>query len=295
MQEHDQKPVFLTQDFTEFTQLDADRLTILSRILEEKQIPFSIIPIDDKKHVYVQFPQSSYSPLFKIKTVLVHYDKDPESQGANDNSACVFQVIEWIESLIASNTVHNIRIFFTDGEEIGCAIDQGAFGIASRFKKLGLTNDEVFVLDGCGRGDVLVISSTGKKAPGNAEFKKRFYELYEDAISIAKSAAAENWITVPVPYSDNAGFIACGIPAVAITILPRDEATLYMRKLQKDKQFETFILEHRTGYSSMSEKDIPLTWRLMHSKQDDTASLTPEAFALMKRFLSFLGRHKTMA
>ena len=37
MQEHDQKPVFLTQDFTEFTQLDADRLTILSRILEEKQ------------------------------------------------------------------------------------------------------------------------------------------------------------------------------------------------------------------------------------------------------------------
>ena len=293
MQEY--KPVFLTNDFTEFTQTGADRLTILSRILQKKHIPFSIIPIDDKKHIYIQFEQHSYSPLFKIKTVLIHYDKDPDSQGANDNSACVFQVIEWIESLIAANTVHNMRIFFTDGEEIGCATEQGSFGIASRFKKLGLTNDEVFVLDGCGRGDVLVISSTGKKAPGNAEFKKRFYELYEDAISIAKSAAAENWITVPVPYSDNAGFIACGIPAVAITILPRDEATLYMRKLQKDKQFETFILEHRTGYSSMSEKDIPLTWRLMHSKQDDTASLTPEAFALMKRFLSFLGRHKTMA
>lgn len=295
MQEHDPKSVFLTKDFTEFSQTGADRLAILSRILENKHIPFSIIPIDDKKHIYIQFAQTSYSPLFKIKTVLVHYDKDPDSQGANDNSACVFQVLNWIEDLLASNPIHNVRILFTDGEEIGCATEQGAFGLASRFKKLGLTNDEVFVLDGCGRGEVLVISSTGKKAPGNPDFKKRFYELYEDAISIAKSAAAENWITVPVPYSDNAGFIACGIPAVAITVLPRDEATAYMRKLQKDKKFEKFIVEHKSGYSSMTEQDIPLTWRLMHTKQDDIASLTPEAFTLMKRFLSFLGKHKTMA
>ena len=89
MQEHDQKPVFLTQDFTEFTQLSADRLKILSSILEKKQIPFSIIPIDDKKHVYVQFAQSSYSPLFKIKTVLVHYDKIPNLK-AQTTTAPVF-------------------------------------------------------------------------------------------------------------------------------------------------------------------------------------------------------------
>ncbi len=291
----EQQNLYLLDDFTQFTQSGADRLVLLTAILEKKQIPYSIIQIDDKKHVYIQFPQHSYSPLFKIKTVLVHYDKDPETQGANDNSACVFQVIEWIEELFAENTVHNVRIFFTDGEEIACATEQGAFGIASRFKKLGLTNDEVFVLDGCGRGEILVISSTGKKAPGNTEFKKKFYELYEDAIQIAKSAASENWITVPVPYSDNAGFIACGIPAVAITVLPRNEASSYMRRLQKDKKFETLILEHTSGYSSIKESDIPLTWRLMHSGKDDIDSLTPEAFALMKRFLFFLGRHKTMA
>ncbi len=294
MQEHEQTALYRSSSFYEFTQAE-DRLKVLSTILKERHIPFSIIPIEDKKHIYIQFSQSSYSPLFKIKTVLVHYDKDPFSPGANDNSASVFQVIDWIEALRASTDVHNVRIFFTDGEEIGCATEQGAFGIASRFKKLGLTNDEVFVLDGCGRGEVLVISSTGKNAPGNNEFKTRFYELYEDAISIAKSSAAENWITVPVPYSDNAGFIACGIPAVAITVLPRDEATSYMRKLQKDRKFEKNIMEHSPGRDSAIKEDIPLTWRLMHSKHDDIDSLTPEAFALMKRFLSFLGKHKTMA
>lgn len=294
MQEHEQTALYRSSSFCEFTQAE-DRLKVLSGILKERHIPFSIIPIEDKKHIYIQFSQSFYSPLFKIKTVIVHYDKDPASPGANDNSASVFQVIDWIEVLMASTDVHNVRIFFTDGEEIGCATEQGAFGIAARFKKLGLTNDEVFVLDGCGRGEVLVISSTGKNAPGNNEFKTRFYELYEDAISIAKSSAAENWITVPVPYSDNAGFIACGIPAVAITVLPRDEATSYMRKLQKDRKFEKNIMEHTPDRYSVIKEDIPLTWRLMHSKHDDIDSLTPEAFTLMKRFLSFLGKHKTMA
>ncbi len=290
-----QKPLYESQSFHDFTQIQADRLQILSRLLTDNAVPFTIIPIEDKKHIYIQFPKTSYSPLFKIKTVLVHYDKDPLSPGANDNSACIFQVIDWIIQLLSDNTVHNIRIFFTDGEEIGSAAEQGSFGIASRFKKLGITNDEVFVLDGCGRGEVLVISSTGKNAPGNADFKKKFYELYEDAIQIAKSAAAERWITVPVPYSDNAGFIACGIPAVAITVLPSDEASLYMRRLQKDKKFEKMVLEHRSTAERFNSSDLPLTWRLMHGSDDTVSSLTAEAFSLMKKFLNALGKHKTLS
>ena len=37
----------------------------------------------------------------------------------------------------------------------------------------------------------------------------------------------------------------------------------------------------------LSEK-LPRTWRLMHTMLDDEASLTPQSFALMERFLNLL-------
>lgn len=295
MKEQDAIYDFIGEEFLAFTESHNKRLEFLTGYLDKQNIPFSIIHLENKHHVYIQFSQSSYNPLFKIKTVLVHYDKDPHTPGANDNSASVFQVIEWIKYLLSTQEQHNIRIFFTDGEEMACASEQGSYGIASRFKKLGITNDEVYVLDGCGRGEILVISSTGKNAPGNANFKKKFYTLYEQTIDLAKSTVPEHWITVPVPYSDNAGFIACGIPAVAITVLPKDEATIYMRKLQKDKKFEKAVLENTASFLKIGKDALPHTWSLMHSKGDTIESLTPEAFVLMKKFLIALSRHKSLA
>ena len=334
---------FLPDDFGGFIAPGCDRRTFLENLLKKAHIDFDPITTEACVHLCVRFPSSAYNSLFKIKTVLVHYDRAcaPDGSfitpGANDNSAAVFQVLRFAERLMHNEIplpggVHNMRIFFTDGEELGAssvsgAKAQGAFALASLFRKLGIVNDDVFVLDGCGRGDVLTVSTAGKNSNAPLGFAKRFDALFAHACSLAKEASKGKWISVPVPYGDNAGFLSCGIPAVALTVLPSDEAAVYMRQLQKDKAFAQAVMNrgvaaHGAGFLSkdlsagsaagkkntaalspaaelrkkgidpaqallLSEK-LPRTWRLMHTMLDDETSLTPQSFALMERFLNLL-------
>ncbi|NLL99843.1 MAG: Zn-dependent exopeptidase M28 [Treponema sp.] len=256
-------------------------------------VDFSVISLEGKNHIYIKFSQKAYDPKYRIKTVLVHYDRFEKSPGANDNSAAVFQVLHWIKN----NTIekHNMRIFFTDGEEMGLPNTlkdkkndlqerQGSFALAQVFKRLGIVNDDIFVLDGTGRGEVLVVSTAGK-ASGSLHFQKQFSALYESAISLAKRTSPQGWITAPVPYGDNAGFISQGIPAVALTVLPKEEAKEYLRNLQKDKNFARNVMNHEKA-------KLPLTWCMMHTEMDNESNLTPSAFLLMKKFLNTLAKSK---
>lgn len=285
---------FLLPEFSDFIASDADRCKFLTNWLDSHNIDCTLIPIDGSKHIYINFPSQFYDPRFRMKTILVHYDRAPNSPGANDNSAAVFQVLVFLERLKTFRTAHNMRVFFTDGEEMGAmggVSDQGAYGIAARFKKIGIMNDDVLAIDGCGRGDVIVISTTGRKSPGTEIFKRRFNDLYERTIELAQQVSPQKWVTAPVPYSDNAAFIASGIPAVAVTMLPREEATALMRNVQRDKSFENALLNH-----SVSNTDLlPMTWRFMHTPFDAPESLTPESFELMEKFLDALALQKTVA
>ncbi len=276
---------FPEDDFASFTAADCDRYSFLCAQLEKRRIESSTIELDGKKHIYINFPSTAYNAAFRVKTMLVHYDRAEHTPGANDNSAAVFQTLDFIERLAGMRSWHNMRIFFTDGEELGAGSgvsEQGAFSIAARFKKLGITNDSVFVFDGCGRGDILVISTAGRKNGGSHTFYKSFEELYGFAAGLARSVSPEKWVTLPVPYSDNAGFIASGIPALAVTVLPAEEATRLMHDLQRDPSFENVIL------SNVSSDKLPETWRLMHTAGDTPDTLTPAAFVLMARFFDAL-------
>ena len=292
---------FLPPEFAEFLQPNCNRFEYLKSWITKLEIPFTVLPIDSKNHIFINFPKSCYSPLFKTKTLLVHYDRVENTPGANDNSAAVCQVLLWAKKIYNSPIVHNLRIIFTDGEELGCTKDQGAYGIASLYKKLGISQDEVFVLDGCGRGDILVVSTAGKNLKIKGNYQSAFEALYNKAISLATKTSPNKWITIPVPYGDNAGFIACGIPAVAITVLPAEEATVYMRQLQKEKTFSRTVLDRKVG-TKFSEKaknliekeKLPWTWRSMHTSYDDIPILSQEAFILMDRFLDNLADSKTM-
>lgn len=285
---------FLPNDFMDFIAPSTDRCTFLTQWLSKNGIDCTIIPIENSKHIYINFAKTAYDPFFKIKTLLVHYDRADGSPGANDNSAAVFQVLSFIKRLWHYKGAHNMRIFITDGEEMGAlggVADQGAYGIASKFKQLGIIKDDIIVVDSCGRGDVLVVSTTGLKCNGTDIFKKRFAHLYERIITLAKTASPSKWVTLPVPYSDNAAFIASGIPAVAITMLPREEASALMRTIQRDKKFEASLLSHTLE----STEQVPLTWRFMHTPFDSEATLTEESFVIMERFLDALAQDKTIA
>lgn len=264
---------FLDEEFKKFIELDADRVKFIQKYLEGIGLNCPIIPIDGKNHLYVTFPKNQYNPLFKIKTVIAHYDRVPQTPGANDNSSSVYSFLRWAERLSVRTGTHNIRMIFTDGEELSSegVASQGAFGLAKLFKRLGITNEDVFVFDCMGRGDVPVLTETVLPKNAPRAFVKDFCTLEERAESLIKSAAGGKWMKLPCNYSDNAGFIANGIPAVAFTMLPGQEIDAFLRASIK-----------------------PLSWQKLHTMEDDFESLDEEAFEITARILDSLADLKTV-
>ncbi|WP_407427435.1 M28 family peptidase [Treponema sp.] len=299
--------IFDSVSFQKYIEPGCDRLNFLKDYFSERGVSTSVITLEDKKHLYVNFPSSAYNPMFKIKTIISHYDRVEGSPGANDNSFANFAIADFAAKLFNSRKVHNIRIFFTDGEELGAegVSSQGAFALADLFRKLGIVNDDVYVFDACGRGEVAVLARAGIDSKITGAFKKKFMDLYERTQNLLKLAATNSWMSLPVPYSDNAGFLACGIPAVAITFLPKEEAAFYYKNLMSDKNLEKAVMNCRIDSSVSSKIDLsiqkfkyqekmPLTWRLFHTEYDNFFSITKESFKLLKKILNSLAELKNM-
>ena len=284
---------FLPGTFGEFLKEGCDRASFIQSWLDERGVESHALLIDGKKHVLVRFASSSYDPRFKLKTVIAHHDRVAGSLGANDNSAAVWQLMEWAVRLATFRGFHNVRILFTDGEELGQSVTrQGAFAIAQTFRRLGMTNQDVYVFDACGRGDVPVLSKSGLSSFASDQFKKSFKDLFSRTQSLLKRAAGK-LMTLPVPYSDNASFLACAIPAVAVTLLPSAEAELWVNALAEDKELEASLSHHR-GKGGYPHKDkLPLTWQLFHTTRDTQDTLNETSFTLMAAILDELAQEKT--
>mgnify|MGYP002624992579 CR=1 FL=1 len=297
---------FLPQEFRDFIAPGADRAEFIQQYLAARGVKSARTVIDGKQHILVQFGSALYNPQFKIKTVVAHYDRVEGSPGANDNSAADWQIMNWAVELKDYPSFHNVRIFFTDGEELGWnagVSEQGAFGIASVFRRLGITNDDVYVFDACGRGEVPILARTLLPSHISSQFVKHFNDLYERSQDLLRRASPGRWMSLPVPYSDNASFLACGIPAVAITMLPAEEASLYARELNRSKGLADQVLNREASKKrrlsgeeveySYKER-LPRTWRLFHTEQDNEASLSQESFRVMRNILLTLAAAKSM-
>ncbi len=298
------------ENFKKYISPGCDRLSFLRGYLLQNGVQTSVVKLEGKNHIYVNFPSSSYNPTFKIKTIISHYDRVQKSPGANDNSFANFALADFAARLLENPTqVHNIRIFFTDGEELGeeGVSAQGAFALADLFRKLGIKNDDVYVFDSCGRGNVAVLARAGLDAKTSGAFKKSFLGLYRRTAELLKSSSQNSWLTLPVPYSDNAGFLACGIPAVAITFLPEDEVNLYIKNLMADKNLEKAVMNCKIGSDKKNKADMsiqrfkyqekmPLTWRMFHTECDNFLNLTVEkSWRLMQNILENLRNQKILA
>ena len=291
---------FDSVSFQKYIDSDCDRLSFLKNYLSERGVSSSVIPLGEKKHLYVNFSSASYNPMFKIKTVICHYDRVAGSPGANDNSLANFVVADFAERLSKNPLkVHNIRIFFTDGEELGAegVSSQGAFALAELFRKLGIVNDDVYVFDACGRGEVAILARAGLDSKIKGPFKKKFMDLYERTQNLLRKCMTNSWMTLPVPYSDNAGFLACGIPAVAITFLPKEEVSFYYSNLMTDENLEKAVMNCRIENDEKNATDLsiqrfkyiekmPKTWRLFHTEYDNFLSLTPNSIKMCNNILN---------
>ena len=294
---------FGDEKFSRFIAPDCDRLTFIVDYLEKNGVKSVVMPIEGRNHIYVVFSKSAYNPMFNIKTVVAHYDRFEGSPGANDNSSSVYFLMKWACELNRCDFQHNIRLIFTDGEELGSGTngssigEQGAFGLASVFKRLGLTNDDVFVFDCTGRGSVPVLQRTLLPSKTPKKFLSRFEKLFARTQNLLQMAGGGTWVTLPVSYSDNAGFLVNGIAAVAITMLPKEEASKYMYDLLQVPGLESFVTnkavpEEKTR--EQMEELLPVTWRLLHTSGDNLDSLTEEAGPVMERILNLLAQMKTV-
>jgi hypothetical protein len=290
---------YLPDSFSEFTSLTCGREQFIVQYLESRGVETSIIQLGDSRHIYVRFASEAYNPVFKIKTAIAHYDRIPQSPGSNDNSAAVWQLMDLAVRLKQYAGVHNMRIIFTDDEELGSTAGlsgMGAFGIAQRFKALGIVNDDVYVFDCCGRGNVFVFAKTPNSVKAaNPRLQKQIMDFDARVEKTLRAVSSGGWMRLPVSYSDNAGFIAQGIPAALITLLPADEATRYARELHRGKKLEESVLANAGNIDPLIKEKLPQTWQTLHSPLDNDSSLTPESFALMQKLLDAIAAEKTMA
>ena len=222
--------------FKAFLKKDLNRCDFISQWLSAHNVPHSIVNLAQKKHIIIKYPAQFYDKNFKMKTLTAHYDRAPDTQGANDNSASCFILMNFAKKLCSYTRPHNIKIIFTDGEEAGAAglKEQGAYTLGTGLKKLKMDGDDIFVFDMCGRGDTLILSRSGIFGRDKAK-TKRLDELHKRAGLLAQRACPNKWLSMLTAYSDNAGFIAAGLFAQVITVLPRKEAETLLHCLPKEK------------------------------------------------------------
>ncbi len=288
---------FSSEFFSKFIASDANRADLIQEWLLEHGIVSHRTIIDGKNHILIQFEPQFYNPQFKIKTVIAHYDRVAGSPGANDNSAADWMLMNWAVELKEMKSFHNVRIFFTDGEELGWntgVSEQGAYGIAQIFKRLGLSDGDVYVFDSCGRGEVPILARTELPPKTPKKFADDFTDLLNRTQDILRRSCPGRWMSLPVPYSDNASFLACGIPAVAITMLPAEEASLYARELLRDKSLEAAVMNRESSKKERMKSTtpeygykqrMPATWRLFHTPNDSIQTLTPDSCRIILNIL----------
>ncbi len=174
--------------FKKFILPGTNRKDFILSELKRNGIECYVMPVENKNHIYVKFPQSSYNPEYRIKTVIAHYDIVFESPGANDNSFAVFALMEFAKFLNETKFPHNIRLIFTDGEEFsGSVKNQGAFALAALFKKLSITKDYIFVFDCMGRGNIPILAKTVFSPKVSKNFYREFLTL-ENCVSCSSSS-----------------------------------------------------------------------------------------------------------
>ena len=289
--------------FKAFLKKDLNRCDFISQWLSAHNVPHSIVSLAQKKHIIIKYPAQFYDKNFKMKTLTAHYDRAPDTQGANDNSASCFILMNFAKKLCSYTRPHNIKIIFTDGEEAGAAglKEQGAYTLGTGLKKLKMDGDDIFVFDMCGRGDTLILSCSGIFGRDKAK-TKRLDELHKRAGLLAQRACPNQWLSMLTAYSDNAGFIAAGLFAQVITLLPRKEAETLLHCLPKEKltgQNKTamgeltdmVIKNQKPPQGSPFEEIIPFTWQLMHTADDKIETLNSEAFTLTEKYLTALAEN----
>lgn len=292
--------IYTSESFLAFTAKDCNRFKFINDFLKENDLEETTLSASDARHIYVSFPDSAYNAMFKQKLILAHYDRAGGSYGANDNSSSVFALLHFAVRLKCRKNFHNIRIIFTDkeeGEGTESVCNQGSFLVAEAIKRIFPSGGiEVYVFDSTGRGSTAVIGAFDFPEKVDVRMKSEYETLKNKCISLVKSVTGK-YMELPVGFSDNASFMAHGIPSVLITMLPDKEVHEYLRALQKVPPLRDFVMNHNvaSGYTKESLSALlPETWKFFHTDSDSPSSLEKRSFKLISLMLDKLADRKTL-
>ena len=265
--------------FKEFISAEADRFTLLCSILDSCSLPRQIMEIEGNRHIVVGNLLNNSQPIFTA-----HYDRAPQSPGANDNGAAVFQLIQTALNFTSRKNSGKVLFIFTDGEELAKGESlrkQGSYSLGLCLKKNGFENNSIFSFDACGTGDTLIISTASEEllkkesGEGAETARRKAQALRRTALEAARTARLEKILLLPTPFSEDAGFLLSGMTAQTITVLPQNEAALVRGN---EKAF----------YSNTDRRLIPETWRSLNGPADSPLRLTPEHWKNIPAFAEAL-------
>lgn len=279
--------------FASFLEPDLDRFAFLGGLVAEEGLRAAPVNLAGGRHLLVS---PSATGGGRPRTVLIaHYDRAPGSPGANDNSAAVFMLVAAARRLEAEGKSGWLMVF-TDREE--CAAEggprgQGAYALAQGLKSIGLGEADYFIFDACGRGDTVIVSTTvDDLLSGEGGSSERALsgarKLRLRALDAGRGANARKVLLAPTPFSDDAGFLAAGLCAQTVTVLPQGEASALVRavRLRPERARALISREARDSLDpTLLGNFYPRTWSIMHGPGDHLGTLTPRSFPAMERFV----------
>ncbi len=306
------KPVALPEAFLDFISPEADRFGQLKDLLERRGLHPSILDLAGSRHILLapssqgrQLSRDTSQAGAQLRVLVAHWDRARGSPGANDNSAAVFQLMEAATRL---NTTGNDKwlVLFTDREEAAGTEGprgQGSYGLAEGFKTIGLGQAEFYIFDACGRGDTVIISTAvdellgSETEEGSLRARRSARDLRLKVLEAGRTICADRLLLAPTPFSDDVGFLAAGLTAQTITVLPAKEAATLAGALRSKPELAATLVsrevhnEQRSGQKRRPDLLwMPRTWKLLHSPKDDAASLTPSVFPLVERLAFALAK-----
>ncbi|NNM54134.1 MAG: M28 family peptidase [Spirochaetales bacterium] len=211
--------------------------------------------------------------------LVAHYDRHPGTPGANDNSASVRHLLDYLarQPMLVQQGRQPRRVVFTDGEEIfgkRSLQQQGACLLGQLWKSAG-RQPFVIVLDMTGIGDTFVLGHLSESVRQKAEaVDENTKALRLWVRRLLSAAGAGDFVEIDTPFSDDLGFLWSGIPAVQISLLPKKQALVYRKQNMK-----------RVAQDLASRLPLPAAWQTMHSLQDVPENLWPQSRPLMAQFL----------
>jgi len=240
---------------------DEGRRETLERILRAKGIDYRV-----QRYLNPSGIENGANLLFELGSgrkelvLSAHFDAVPGSPGANDDASCVASILGVYERL-REQTMRNlkVRFVFFDDEESGLTGSNTFVTTQPLRNVVGMISLEL-----CGIGDTVAVwdlKEKDKKSPAMSALLQTLKETNAKHAVVGK---------IPRYGSDHWKFTERGIPAVAITIVPRrDEAILR----------EYIFRPNLTRWLDRANR--PYIFQLYHTRNDAAASLEEPALQLM--------------